>query len=144
MYWKCTEDWTPAYLILPLITSSYGAVQGKKSMARLAAVYSSVKRRRTLSRSDFYLHQHCLPFNSSIFTEIWSQLSSMKLYTNIRHILHLGINVYNNSYFWERSPNCSVVFLSQGHIEYWGLEVTENLNHVSHKRIAPGREGSGI
>ena len=91
---------------------------------------------RTLSCSDFYLHQHCLPFSSSTFTEIWSQLSSMKLYTNIRHI-HLGINVYNSSYFWERSPNCSVVFLSQGHIEYWGLEVTENLNHVSHKKKLP-------
>lgn len=68
----------------------------------------------------------------------------MKLYTNVRHILHLGINVYNSPYFSERSPNHSVVFLSQGHIEYWGLELTENMNHVSHKRIAPGREGGDI
>lgn len=51
---NCTEDWAPAYLILPLITSSYAAVEGKKSMARLPAVYSSVKRRNTFFK-DFIM-----------------------------------------------------------------------------------------
>ena len=52
---NCTEDRTSAYLILPLIPSSYGEVQGKKPMARLPALYFSVKRRNTFFKDPIML-----------------------------------------------------------------------------------------
>lgn len=77
----------------------------RKSIARLPAIYSSVKALNTFFK-DFIMFRF-LPastlssFNSNIFTEIWVNYHHIKLYTNVRHILHHRI-MYITVHIFER------------------------------------------